>query len=331
MPSYGVDRQQRNVISRFWQAESRRAEVEHAAPEIRASKLKATTEEIEARKEQMASLQARVQRAIAQARALVELPQSDASVTDENATHPVLEYRRYVERAHAALQALEQSSHELDQWHAARRAAQGRFLNWSIVAVIFCLVAVVATAAIMRAQAIQAAATQIAATRVVATQQARAAHVATTTQQARATMLELTVTQRAVQAVQTATQLAQSTSQAKLASLQAAHMTETLTSSSTVCAPPMLDYCQYNGLPPRLTVGEEARVLQYPDIPNRLRAGCALDFGVIGSVEPGTVFLVLDGPVCRDDIFWWRIRLPNGHQGWTAEGAAGDYYVEPVG
>jgi len=105
-----ISRQQHDLVARFWQAGSRRTEVEHAALEIRASKLKAATEEIEAREKPVASLQAEVQKAIAQARDLAELPKSAAFVPSETANHPVHEHQRSVEQVGLALQSLRHSS-----------------------------------------------------------------------------------------------------------------------------------------------------------------------------------------------------------------------------
>lgn len=43
----------------------------------------------------------------------------------------------------------------------------------------------------------------------------------------------------------------------------------------------------------------------------------------------GTIFEVVEGPTCRYGYVWWSVRLADGSEGWLAEGAAGDYYVEP--
>lgn len=38
----------------------------------------------------------------------------------------------------------------------------------------------------------------------------------------------------------------------------------------------------------------------------------------VGSVREGTVLPVLDGPREADDYVWWRVRAPDGTEGWAA-------------
>jgi hypothetical protein len=38
----------------------------------------------------------------------------------------------------------------------------------------------------------------------------------------------------------------------------------------------------------------------------------------VGSVREGTVIPVLDGPREADDYVWWRVRAPDGTEGWAA-------------
>lgn len=88
--------------------------------------------------------------------------------------------------------------------------------------------------------------------------------------------------------------------------------------------------CRNNGLPPRLEVGERGRVTRYPDLANRVRSSPGTDGRVLGMMQPGTSFQVLDGPVCENNINWWQVRTSSGLQGWTAEGADDQYYTEPL-
>jgi hypothetical protein len=77
---------------------------------------------------------------------------------------------------------------------------------------------------------------------------------------------------------------------------------------------------------PRLTVGESGRVL--PGDSNNLRDTPSRDGARIGAIEGGGQFIVLEGPVCADDLNWWKVDY-NGLVGWTVEGMEGEYWVEP--
>lgn len=93
------------------------------------------------------------------------------------------------------------------------------------------------------------------------------------------------------------------------------------------CPPP--DDAAY--LPPRLSVGAQARVTADADIPNNVRQGPGQSTAKTGEIPPGGVFTVLDGPRCTtlDKLIWWQVDY-NGLVGWTVEGQAGDYWLEPL-
>jgi hypothetical protein len=44
---------------------------------------------------------------------------------------------------------------------------------------------------------------------------------------------------------------------------------------------------------------------------------------------PGDIFAVLEGPICAQDKAWWKVRY-GGVEGWTPEGDATTYWVEPL-
>jgi hypothetical protein len=44
-------------------------------------------------------------------------------------------------------------------------------------------------------------------------------------------------------------------------------------------------------------------------------------------VHGGTVVELLEGPVCEGGIPWWRVRFGDNQEGWTAEGADGEYWI----
>lgn len=83
-------------------------------------------------------------------------------------------------------------------------------------------------------------------------------------------------------------------------------------------------------LPPRLTVGTQARV-EAGGFPNLIRSLPGTSGDLLGQIEPGATFDVLAGPRCSllDKIVWWQISY-NGITGWTAEGDDGDYWLEPL-
>lgn len=83
-------------------------------------------------------------------------------------------------------------------------------------------------------------------------------------------------------------------------------------------------YCQ-GALPSRVWVGATARVTTDNDLPNRVRNGPGLGYKQIGTLDPGTVFTITNGPKCNNQITWWEV---NGN-GWTAESQNDFYFIEP--
>lgn len=82
-------------------------------------------------------------------------------------------------------------------------------------------------------------------------------------------------------------------------------------------------------------IGDRAQVT--PGLGNRIRAEADLDSEQIGTARPGVVFLVIDGPVCSDGYWWWKISYPRANGtgriiGWTVEGdtLTGEPWIEPV-
>ena len=84
-------------------------------------------------------------------------------------------------------------------------------------------------------------------------------------------------------------------------------------------------------LPSRLQVGNLGMVSLDPDLPNRVRRQPDLDAKVIGQLQPGEKFTVLDGPFCANGWAWWLVRsLTQDLEGWTLEGNQKIYWLEPV-
>lgn len=82
-------------------------------------------------------------------------------------------------------------------------------------------------------------------------------------------------------------------------------------------------------LPPRLVIGQQGQVLG--TAPNNLRAGPARSETLAGTIPGGGVFEVLAGPECdpASGIYWWYVDYA-GQVGWTAEGDASTYFLEPI-
>ncbi|MBN1679037.1 MAG: PD40 domain-containing protein [Anaerolineae bacterium] len=81
--------------------------------------------------------------------------------------------------------------------------------------------------------------------------------------------------------------------------------------------------------PPRLVVGQNARVTVTTGTGNNLRDTPNGDATVLGVLAEGEVFNVIDGPQCNEDLYWWQVQRVDGQTGWTAEGVTGDYWLEP--
>lgn len=101
----------------------------------------------------------------------------------------------------------------------------------------------------------------------------------------------------------------------------------TLSPPATATTAPTLSPECAAGLPPRLVIGQVARVLG--TTPNRLRDAPSISGQQIGLIEGGVIFDVLEGPVCADGITWWRVRRGT-FVGWTAESDGTSYFVEPL-
>ncbi len=77
----------------------------------------------------------------------------------------------------------------------------------------------------------------------------------------------------------------------------------------------------------RLAIGDTARVT--PGVPNTLRADASTSSTALGSIPGGDMFIVIGGPLCAEGFAWYQVNY-NGIIGWTAEGNASEYWVEPI-
>ena len=78
--------------------------------------------------------------------------------------------------------------------------------------------------------------------------------------------------------------------------------------------------------PPRLRIGGSAR--NSSDSNNNVRSSARVGARVVGSLRPGDVADVLDGPVYADGYNWWRVRR-GSLAGWTAESGDCEYWMTP--
>jgi len=81
----------------------------------------------------------------------------------------------------------------------------------------------------------------------------------------------------------------------------------------------------------RLKAGDQARVSQETNTPNRVRARPSTADEIIGLLDPGTEMKVIEGPVCADGLTFWKVEHKSipGSKGWTAEGDRAEYWLEP--
>ncbi len=77
----------------------------------------------------------------------------------------------------------------------------------------------------------------------------------------------------------------------------------------------------------RLSVGSTAKVM--PGDPNILRNDAGVSATVLARLPAGSVFAVIGGPRCADNLRWWQVNY-NGQMGWTVEGQGGTYWLEPA-
>jgi hypothetical protein len=100
--------------------------------------------------------------------------------------------------------------------------------------------------------------------------------------------------------------------------------------SSTGVTPPCPPPDDPAYLPPRLSVGMQARVVA-GGIPNNIRQQPGSSSQLLGEIPPGATFNIRGGPSCStlDKLMWWKVDY-NGISGWTVEGKGTEYWIEPL-
>ncbi len=80
-------------------------------------------------------------------------------------------------------------------------------------------------------------------------------------------------------------------------------------------------------VPTRLAPGMAARVT--PGLPNNLRTRPSTSAPRVGLIPGGAALTILSGPECGSGFIYWYVNY-NGREGYTAEGDALNYFIEPL-
>lgn len=84
-------------------------------------------------------------------------------------------------------------------------------------------------------------------------------------------------------------------------------------------------------LPSRLQVGMNAQVTKSGMAPQlSLRAQPSMNAEKVHFIAASRKMVILEGPVCADGSYWWRIRSEQGFDGWSREGDNEDYWIDPL-
>jgi hypothetical protein len=98
-----------------------------------------------------------------------------------------------------------------------------------------------------------------------------------------------------------------------------------------ILPPPNVDRGCPGAPPQRVMIGEQASVCTQSD-DLIMRKGPGVDSDALRGIEPGTILMITDGPLCANTWLWWKVEQDSGLTGWVAEG--GDnidpYFICPV-
>lgn len=84
-------------------------------------------------------------------------------------------------------------------------------------------------------------------------------------------------------------------------------------------------------LPTRLSVGISAEVTTNGMVPQlSLRAQPSLSAEKVHVIAAGVDIVILDGPICAENTYWWYIHSEQGFEGWSREGDNEDYWIDPL-
>lgn len=95
------------------------------------------------------------------------------------------------------------------------------------------------------------------------------------------------------------------------------------------------DACSAVTLPGRLVVGQGGQIVSGDPASGLTRVNVrqlpSLVSAIVGRLEQGMSFTVIDGPVCADRVHWFQVRYGEDNiEGWLAEGQNNAYFVEPL-
>lgn len=84
-------------------------------------------------------------------------------------------------------------------------------------------------------------------------------------------------------------------------------------------------------LPTRLFIGANAEVTTSGMAQQlSLRAQPSMSAEKVHVIAAGRDLVILDGPVCAENSYWWYIRSEQGFEGWSREGDHEDYWMDPL-
>ena len=90
--------------------------------------------------------------------------------------------------------------------------------------------------------------------------------------------------------------------------------TPTIAPTATTAATPDLSIA-----PPEVTVGFYAQVVNTGGVGVTVRNGPSTSNLPVTVAAEGVALLILEGPTAGGTYQWWRVRLPDGREGWTVE------------
>jgi hypothetical protein len=61
-----------------------------------------------------------------------------------------------------------------------------------------------------------------------------------------------------------------------------------------------------------------------------LRSEPGFDASMLHIIAAGREMVILDGPECEDESYWWYIQSEQGYAGWVPEGDFEDYWIDPL-
>lgn len=78
-------------------------------------------------------------------------------------------------------------------------------------------------------------------------------------------------------------------------------------------------------LQPVLEIGGQARINTTAGDKLNVRTDAGRSFELVTQLVPGVIVTVIEGPVAADNLTWWKIRTPDGLEGWAVERVDADH------